>query len=263
RDFSFADASRSRVAIVSQAMARYYFPGQNAIGKYIQIDKDPRTGGWYGTDDPYEIIGVAGDAKYTELREPPPRTMYLNMFQENRIAHQFALRTSVEPAAVAAAARAEVRRHVSNVRIARVTTLTEQVDAALVPERLIATLTGYFGTLGAVLAGIGLYGLLAYTVTRRTNEIGVRMALGATSAHIRRMVAMDALVMVGGGIAIGTAMVAWSKPLASRLIQDLKPEVPTALALAGAAIIGVAVVASYAPARRASRVDPLVALRHD
>jgi putative ABC transport system permease protein len=263
RDFNPADAGRPRVAIVSQAMARYYFPDADPIGKHITIDRDPRTGGWYGSDQPYEVVGVVGDSKYHELREPPQRTMYLNMFQESRLSHQFVLRTSVDPASVAGEARREVHEVLKTVTVSRVTTLSDQVDAAIVPERLIATLSGSFGALGAVLAGIGLYGLLAYTVARRINEIGVRMALGATAANITRMIVGDALWMVGAGLALGVPLVLWSRPLAARLVEDLHIPSVTPIAFGAVAVVTVALLASCIPARRAARVDPMEALRHE
>ncbi len=263
RDFSFNDAGRSRVAIISETMARHYFPGVSPIGRHVAIDRDRQTGGWYGDDQPYEIVGVVGDAKVIELREAPPRTMYFNMFQEGRLQNQFELRTSGDPASVAPTVRSLVREVLRTVPVTRVTTLSEQVDAAIVAERLIATLSGFFGALGAALAGIGLYGLLAFTVARRTNEIGVRMALGATASGVSRMVLGDALWMVSVGLVLGSAMVLWGRPLAESLIQDLKPDSVAPLAFGGAAIIAVALLASYVPARRAARVDPMVALRHE
>ena len=263
RDFRFEDAGRPRVAIVSESMARHYFPGANPIGKHIAIDRDPRTGGWYGDDQPYEVVGVVGDAKATELREPQPRAMYLNMFQEGRLFHQFELRTSVEPESVAAAVRRSVRDVLKTVPVTRVTTLSGQVDAAIVPERLIAILSEWFGGLGAALAGIGLYGLLAYTVARRTNEIGVRMALGATAGGIVGMVLRDALGMVLAGVALGAPLVLGSRPLAARLVLDLRLTSAAPMVLGVAAVLAIALLASYIPARRAAQVDPMEALRHE
>jgi putative ABC transport system permease protein len=137
------------------------------------------------------------------------------------------------------------------------------VDSNIVPERLIATLSEFFGCLGAMLAGIGLYGLLAYTVARRTNEIGIRMALGATAGSISRLVLRDALGMVCAGLAAGMWMVFWGRPLAAGVLPDLKLESALPLAIGGGAMAAVALLASYVPVRRAARVDPMEALRHE
>jgi len=263
RDFTFADAGRSRVAIANQAMARHYFPGVSLIGKRVAIDRDPGTGGWFGSDQPYEIVGLVGDVKAIELRDPPFPTLYLNMFQENQLADQFELRTAVDPGSVAGTVRQIVRDVLKTVPVTRVTTLADQVDSNIVPERLIATLSEFFGGLAAVLAGIGLYGLLAYTVARRTAEIGIRMALGATARDVSRLVLGDALKMVFAGLLVGALMVLWSRPLAASLVQDLKLESAVPFALGGGAIVAVALLASYVPSRRAARVDPTVALRHE
>jgi putative ABC transport system permease protein len=257
RDYTFHDADRPRAVIVNQAMARHYFPGVNPIGKHVAIDGDPKMG------QPYEIVAVVGNAKAVELRDPPYPTMYFNMFQESNLMDDFALRTAVEPKAVAATARRMVRDILKTVPVIRVTTLADQVDANIVPERLIATLSEAFGCIGAMLAGIGLYGLLAYTVARRTSEIGVRMALGATAANVSRLVLRDTLGMVCAGLIAGACLVFWAKPLAAAVLHDLKFESVTPLAVGAAAIIGVALLASYIPVRRAARVDPMLALRHE
>ncbi|HEV2689265.1 MAG TPA: ABC transporter permease, partial [Bryobacteraceae bacterium] len=262
RDFSLRDASRSRVAIVNETMARHYFHDENPIGKHFSVDRNTPLGGWHGDDRPYEIVGVVGNSK-SELRVTPPPAMYFNMFQEGQIFHQFSLRTSVDPASVTGAARQMMRDVLKNVPVTRVKTLSEQVDSAIVPERLLAALSEFFGALGAVLAGIGLYGLLAYTVARRINEIGVRMALGATAGDVGRLVLRDALGMVGAGLVVGVAMVLWSRPVVERLVEDLKLESVAALAWGGGVIVAIALLAAYVPARRAAGVDPMVALRHE
>jgi putative ABC transport system permease protein len=149
------------------------------------------------------------------------------------------------------------------VPVTRVTTLAGQVDSNIVPERLIATLSQFFGVLGAVLAGIGLYGLLAYTVARRTNEVGIRMALGATAADVSSLVSRDALGMVCGGLIAGMLLVLLSRPLVARLVQDLKPDGMVSMIIGGVIVMAVALLAAYVPVRRAIRVDPMAALRHD
>ena len=252
REFQFEDASRSRVAIVNQAVARHYFRGSSPIGRHVAFD---------GEDMPYEIVGVVGDAKYLDLHEAAPRTVYLNSFQEGRISSQFALRTNVAPALAVAAVRQAVRDVLKTVPVTKVTTMADQMDASIVPERLIAALSGMFGTLGAALAAIGLYGLLAYTVARRTTEIGVRMALGATERDVTRMVLKSALGLACAGLVVGVPFAVWSKRVAASAVENLPMETALPIAFAVVAMIGVALLAAYVPARRASRVHPMEALR--
>jgi ABC-type antimicrobial peptide transport system permease subunit len=242
------------VAIVNQSMARYYFGGANPIGKHVTRD---------GDDKPYEIVGVVGDAKYTEIREPTWCTMYFNMFQEGRLFSQFELRTSVQPASVTGEVRRTVRDVLKIVPVTKAITLADQVDASIVPERLIATLSGLFGALGALIAAIGLYGLLAYTVARRTNEIGIRMALGATQSAMSRMVLGEALGMSCGGLLIGVPLAYWGQRFAASLIPDLPVKSPFSIAFGAVMMIVLALLAAYVPARRAARVDPVEALRYE
>ena len=184
RDFDFQDKGGPRVAIINQTMARYYFGNDDPIGKHVSFD---------GDGQPYEIVGVAGDAKYMEMREAMYRTIYLNTFQAPPVDSRFALRTSIDPEAVVPEVRTVVSELLKTVSVKTVTTLNDQVNASIVPERLMATLSLWFGVLGALLAAIGLYGLLAYTVARRINEIGIRMALGASRSDATWMVLGDAL----------------------------------------------------------------------
>ena len=262
RDFSPRDVGHPRVVIISNAVARHYFPGQNPIGRNITVVHDPRPLP-FGDDQPYEIIGVAGDVKPFELRDAPFPTMYFDMFQVNHVFDQFQLRTSADPAAIAETARRLVHEVLPDMPVKRLTTLAAQVDSNIVPERLIATLSELFGGLGAVLAGMGIYGLLAFSVARRTNEIGVRMALGATAGDVRRLVLRDTMGLLCAGLVVGSFLVVWGRSLAASLIQDLKPESAGPLALAAGAIAAVALLASYVPVRRATRVDPMEALRHE
>jgi ABC-type antimicrobial peptide transport system permease subunit len=141
--------------------------------------------------------------------------------------------------------------------------MVDQVDASIVPERLIATLSGWFGALGALLAASGLYGLLSYTVARRTNEIGVRMALGAERSDVMQMVVRDALKLVCGGFVIGAPLAFWAKKIAVSLIQDLPTKNALWIISGSLTMLVVALFAAYWPARYASRVDPMVALRYE
>jgi predicted permease len=254
RDFSFADRSRSRVAIVNQSTARHYFGTASPLGRSLTFDGDNR---------PYEIVGVAGDAKYQDIHEGSRRAIYLNTFQTSRPASAFALRTSVDPQSVAAAARQVMNTTAKGVPVVSVTTMAAHVDANLVPERLIVLLSSWFGALAALLAAIGLYGLLAYTVARRTGEIGVRMALGATQRSIFGMVVGEALWLIGSGLVLAVPLAYWGRRLAAGLIRDFQPGNYTATIFGAGIIIAAALFAAWLPALRASRVDPTEALRHE
>jgi putative ABC transport system permease protein len=253
RDFEFADAGRPRIAIVNQAMAKHYFADRSPLGKHFTFEND---------STPYEIVGVVADAKYADLHEPAPRTAYLNAFQEGRIASRFALRTSVPPLSIVGDVRSAVTGTLDTVKVDKVTTLADQVDASIVTERVIAMLSSIIGGLGSALATIGLYGLLAYTVARRVNEIGVRMALGATERDVTRMVLRGALGLVCAGLVVGAPIALWSRHVAASLVQNLPASNALPIAFAALAMIAMALLAAYLPARRAARVRPMDALRH-
>ena len=254
RDFRFEDQGRPRVAIINEAMARYYFGAANPIGKYVKFD---------GDTSPYEIVGVSGNAKYFEIRESALRRIYLNTFQFPGSTSTFALRTSIDPRNVIRTARRTAAELLKDVAVTSITTLADQVDATIVPERLMAFLSGVFGSLGALLTAIGIYGLLAYTVARRTNEIGIRMALGATRGDVTRMVLREALAMVLVGLAVGVPLAMWGKRFAASIIADLPATSAVPVALGAVAMIAVALLAAYVPARRAAHVEPMEALRHE
>ena len=254
RDFRPQDQGGPWVAIVNRTMARYYFGDHSALGRHVTFD---------GDDQPYEIVGVVGDAKYEEIREETWRTIYLDAFQTSRPGSQFLLRTSVPPGLVAGEVRRAAQEVLKTVPVVRVTTMAEQVDASIVPERLIATLSGLFGGLGAMLAAVGLYGLLAYTVARRTSEIGIRMALGATRGDVTRMVLRDALGMVAAGLMVGVPVAVRGGAVAAALMQGLSAKSGSAIGLGAAAMAAVALAAASVPARRAAGVDPMDALRYE
>ena len=254
RDFSIQDQGHPRVAIINQTMARYYFGKRDPIGTHITFEGD--TSG-------YEIVGVVGDAKYLDMREDTYRTVYLNAFQESRVPSQFALRTNIDPAAVAPDVGRTVHDLLKAVSVGRVITLADQVDESIVLEQLTALLSGLFGALGSVLTAIGLYGLLAYTVARRTNEIGIRMALGASRSDVCGMVLGDALRMVLVGLVIGAPIAFWGRIFAASLIPNLPVRSAVPIAFGLLAMTAVALAAAYVPARRATRVDPMEALRYE
>jgi putative ABC transport system permease protein len=253
RDFEFDERNATHAAIVNQSLARYFFGVSDPIGKHFTFDA--------GTVQ-YEVVGVVADAKYDDLHVDAPRTVYLNAFQEQRgRVAQFGLRTSGAPEAVAPDVRRLVQDVLKTVAVAKVTTLDDQLNASLVPERLMATLSGFFGGVGAVLAALGLYGLLSYGVARRTNEIGVRLALGATRGGVMRMVLRRALALSGAGLGLGIAGALAARQVAAAVLHQPSPAILAPLAAAAVATLAVAAIAAWFPASRAARVDPAVVLR--
>ena len=198
-----------------------------------------------------------------DLHQPAPRTVYLDAFQAGHIGSQFSLRTDVAPLSIAQSVRRVAQEVVPRVPVDKVTTLADQLDQSIVLERTIATLSGIFGGLGMLLAAMGLFGLLAFTVARRTSEIGVRMALGATARGITWMVLKSALALVAVGLVLATPAVFWSKRLAASMIENLPTSDSLPIAFAVVVMTVVAIAAAYVPARRAARVRPVEALRHE
>jgi predicted permease len=255
RDFTFEDEGQARVAILNQAAAGYYFGDGSAIGRRFTLE---------GYSGPFEIVGVVADAKYLTLHEPAPRSLYLNVMQEGRMfAHRVSIRTATPPASVAADVRRMTAEMFTGGPVASMTTLEEQVDSAIVPERMVALLSGLFGVLGAALAGLGLYGLLAYTVSRRTSEIGVRIALGATPRSVIAMVLRSAVALVLGGLLVGIPIALAGRRLVEGLVASNSVDGVLPMGVAAAAMILVALFSAFVPARRAASVDPSVALRQD
>jgi predicted permease len=254
RDFTARDAGGPLAVIISETMARYYFGAASPIGRRLSFDGHPGS---------YEIIGVAADAKYSDLHEPMVRVAYVNEFQDSTASGNLAMRTSIDPNAVAGAAVRAVRQALPSAPVTRVISLEDQIDRSIIPERMVAALSGLFGALGVLLVAIGLYGLLSYAVARRVHEIGVRMALGATEREVTRLVLYDALAMTTAGIAAGIPLVMWSRRFASSVVEGLHIEIAAPLLLGITGMLAVALIAAYLPARRAARVDPMVALRHE
>ena len=259
RDFSARDQAGSPVAIINEAAARDCFGNQNPIGRHITLSHITLTKG----ERTYEVVGLVRDAKYNDLQQPAPPTIYADLLRQDFIGSQLAIRTRIGPDRVASAVRQTEAAVLKTVPIVRIMTMNEQIDSSIVPQRLIAMLSAGFGALGALLAAVGLYGLLAYTVAQRRHEIGVRMALGATRTDMMRMAFRDAVWMVSAGLALGAPLAFWTKSVAASLIRGLPASSPVSIVFGGAVMIVLGLVAAYLPARRAMRVDPMVALRYE
>jgi predicted permease len=258
RDFTAADrAGGPKVAILNKTAAHFYFGEASPIGRRVNMP------GYRGDPSWLEIVAVVDDAKYHDLREQAAPMVYIPLFQAPESGVTFEVRTGIDPASAAPALLNAVKATDNRLPVFAVKTLRTQLDDSLVQERLVASLSSAFGALALLLAGVGLYGLMAYAVNRRTNEIGIRMALGARPAEIAGMVLRETLLLVGLGLAIGIP----ASMIASRLIASelygLKSSDGTTILLAILLLAGIAALAGYLPARRASRVDPMIALRYE
>jgi predicted permease len=235
-------------AVINQAMAHYFFGQENPIGKRFNV----RLSG-----QQYEIIGVVKDAKYMNLREQPPRTYYTY----GSFRGTFQLRTDGNPAGYTATIHRLAREMDPQLQVVRLRTMKDVVDESLAQERFIAQIASAFSLFALLLASVGLYGVMSYAVNRRTNEIGVRMALGARGADVVRMVMKETMLLVAIGMAIGLGAALATTRLVSTLLFDLSPNDPATIAAAALLLIAVSAMAGYLPARRASRIDPMTALR--
>ena len=258
RDFTQADrADATKVGVINETMARYYFGTANPIGRLFSMP------GYRGDPSWLEIVAVVKDAKYHDLREQPSPMAYIPLFQAPESGITFELRTAMNPDQLMTAALRAVRATDSRLPIFSVRTLSEQLDYSLVEERLVASLSGMFGALAVVLACVGLYGLMAYAVNRRTNEIGIRIALGAKRTQIAAMVLRETLLLVIIGLALGIPSAMGASHLIRSEMYGLKPDDPVTLLLASSVMAAIAVLAGFLPARRAMRTDPMIALRSE
>jgi predicted permease len=260
RTFEARDSATSTpVVIVNRLMARRYFGSQSPIGEHL-------LGGSEGMlRQPMEIIGVVQDAKYTSLRDDfqPEAYFPLSQIQKNVDEDStFEIRTAMTPSALIPAVR-EAMGRVNKLASLQFTTLKQEADDSVAQQHLMAVLSGFFGGLALLLTAIGLYGVMAYVVTQRTHEIGIRMALGAQQASILRLVIRDAATVLVAGVAAGLLGSIWISRFVKDLLFRVAPNDPSTLALAIVVLVAIALFACYVPARRATRVDPMVALRYE
>jgi predicted permease len=248
------DETAPEVVVVNQTLARELFGAEDAVGRTLRFGENA---------PPIAIVGVAADSKTETLGEAPHPFMYRSVYQSYQGAMTLVVRARGDARALAGPVGDILRRLEPELPVAEARTLAEQLDFALLPARLGRSLLGAFGLLGLALAAVGLYGLVAYAVRRRTHEIGVRMALGATRTDVVGLVTRETAVVVAIGLAIGLALALATTRLLAAVLYGVSPSDPLTFAGATLLLIAVAALASLLPARRAARVDPMVALRHE
>ncbi|HKP36562.1 MAG TPA: ABC transporter permease [Pyrinomonadaceae bacterium] len=249
------DEQSPRVAVVNQAFAKQFFPNENPIGKRFGFDASDA--------NQIEIVGLSADAKYTSLRDEIKPTIYLPWSQELQAVRSmaFEMRAAGKPGALAALVREAVRSVESNLPVFDVKTQIEQSDETLRTERLFARLLSFFGALALLLTGIGLYGVLAYAVAQRTQEIGIRMALGAQVRDVLLLVVRQAIGWTLIGVMLSMAVALWVTRWLESMLYGVSTTDPLTYAMIAVLLTLVALLACWIPARRATKVDPLVALR--
>ena len=243
-----------RVVIVNEKLAKHYFGTTNAVGKRIGLDEVPdRT-----------IVGVVKDAQYVNLREEIRRHFYVPTTQEEQLSNlTLHVKTTTEPSIVAEQLRAELKALDPHLPLYNIKTLATEIDESLIQERLVTWLSAAFGVLATFLTALGLYGVLTFSVARRTREIGIRVALGAQRRDVFRLIMVRGVILVGLGVAIGVAASIGFSRFISALLFGVAPNSVTTLAGVSVGLIVVALLACYIPARRATKVDPLIALRYE
>jgi putative ABC transport system permease protein len=252
RDFTLRDdATAPGVAIVNEAFVRHHMPNGSPLEQRVSVVGSPRE---------LQVVGVVKDAVYEGLRQTPPPTVYGAYFQSGGGAVTLEIYGGGSLAQAASAIRAEVQPKLAG-KLVRIQTLTSQLESSLVQERLMATLASAFGGLALMLAAVGLYGVLAYTVVRRTSEIGIRVALGAQRSQVLGLVMRDVTRMLALGTAFGLPAAWAASRLVSSMLFGLAANDPVTIVLAVALLVMTGLLAGYLPARRATKVDPLVALR--
>jgi predicted permease len=260
RSFGPTDTATSPlVAVINQSLAHSAYPNTDPVGKTFVTERnqgDPQT--------IYQIIGVSADAKYDRLQGDPPPTFYTLYRQAKGEQYiTYTIKTQLSPAAILPAIRNAVESIDKDLPLRDIRTQTEQIEASISQERLFATLTAGFGILALILACIGIYGIMAYNVARRTSEIGVRMALGARARQVLWMVLRESSSLALFGIAGGLAAAFGLTRFIRSMLYGLQPTDPATFLPAALLLLAIATAAGYGPARRASRIDPMQALRHE
>ena len=259
REFNDADTATSpKVAIINEAMMKAFFPNRNPIGVHLAM------GSGNDVKPDIEIVGVVKDAKESHVRDNARPFFYRPYAQFGKLfGMTFYVRTNQDPLLIANDLRQTVRQQDANLPVYELKTVSRVVDEDLFAERVIAGLSSSFGALAAILAALGIYGVLAYLVVQRTREIGIRLALGAGSTHVRALVFKEVGWMVLAGVAVGLPSAYALARLSESLFYGVHAGDITVYVIALGVIVMIAAVACYVPSRRATRIDPIVALRYE
>jgi predicted permease len=249
-------AGSPKVEIINEEMARTLFPGVSPIGRRFGLKAPDHSGD-------FEVIGVVKDAKQTSLWEKPKMADYFPHSQRIQYLPNLVVRSSADFASTEAAVRRTIHEIDPNLPVSAATTLARQVDRSLAREKMIARLSEFFAALAVFLACVGIYGLMSYAVSRRANEIGVRMALGATPGRVLRLILREIFLLVALGLALGSAVVLASQRLVSGLLFQVVPTEARSILAAMLLLLATAMLSGYLPARRASSIDPVIALRNE
>jgi predicted permease len=259
RDFTWHDDEKSpHVAIVSRSFAERFFPGKEAIGQTIDLTSRPK---WQSV----QIVGIAADASLYDLRKQAPPTLYTANLQYGSDWSgwgEILVQTNSSASTVTEPIR-EAVESMGREYLFRVETVSEGIERSLLRERITALLSAFFGGLALLLAAVGLYGLMAYSVTRRTREFGIRVALGAQRHAVRWVVLREALALVAAGVAIGLPCAVAGSRVIANMLFGVAPTDATTLVSVSVVLFAVAGFAAFLPAYRATRVDPMIALRHE
>jgi putative ABC transport system permease protein len=255
RDFTRGDTATSqKVVVINQTMAQQFWKGGEPLGKRFKF---------FGDQDYTTVIGVAKDSKYNGVAEDPQPFIYQPLLQNYTPAATLHVRSAGNAAALAGSVRQEVQRIDPTLSLFNVRTLEEQVGQSLQQQQMNVILLTVFGVLALTLASIGLYGVASYSVSQRTREIGVRMALGARPSSVLGLVLGQGMVLVLAGLVLGLVVAYVVSGFTKALFAGVSPHDPLTFVATAAGLGAIAVLATYLPARRATRIDPLIALRTD
>jgi predicted permease len=263
RSFGSQDTVTSvKVGVINQSLARARFGNENPLNRRFEISEFQNNGQL--EKEWIEIVGICADTRYTSLREPSPPQFFLPYVQ--RIAESgmsYMIRTAVTPEAIVPGLQNVARQTAPDIPLSNVRTEGQQIDAAMQQERLFVTLTSGFGLLALALASVGIYGIMAYSVAQRTNEIGVRLAVGAQPWQVRALILKESTWLTVAGIAAGTAAALGLCRLVKSMLYGIRPDDPATVVAGILILLGIALAASWIPARRAAAVQPIEALRHE